>query len=104
MLTVRIFLYSKCYFDDIVIAIGRTINSFSGGFNTLTTLGVYFINLLNLSDSSNDLVKMIIYFDGQVDPVIAADPDASKLVGKVLGKILKKILNVQVPEVKYSKY
>lgn len=42
-----------------MIAVGRTVNSFSGGFNTMTTLAVYAFNLLNLDDSSNDIVVML---------------------------------------------
>jgi hypothetical protein len=48
-------VYDKCYFDDLMIAVGRTVNSFSGGFNTMTTLAVYSFNLLNLDDPNNDI-------------------------------------------------
>ena len=48
-------MYDKCYFDDLMIAVGRTVNSFSGGFNTMTTVAVYSFNLLNLNDETNDI-------------------------------------------------
>ncbi len=95
-------LYDKCYFDDLMIAVGRTVNSFSGGFNTMTTLAVYSFNLLNLSDSNNDITKMLDIID-EPENATTTD-DKAKRVGKILGKIFTKIFNVQVPDVQYQVY
>ncbi len=95
-------LYDKCYFDDLMIAVGRTVNSFSGGFNTMTTLAVYSFNLLNLSDSNNDITKMLDIID-ETENATTTD-DKAKRVGKILGKIFTKIFNVQVPDVQYQVY
>jgi len=95
-------LYDKCYFDDLMIAVGRTVNSFSGGFNTMTTLAVYSFNLLNLSDENNDITKMLDIID---DATTKYTTDTkAKEVGKILGKIFTKIFNVQVPDVQYQVY
>jgi len=83
------------------------VNSFSGGFNTATTLVVYFFNLLSLTDlsastyasSTNDIIKMLGYIQYET-----AANNPPKKVGKVLGKIFTKIFNVQVPEVQYKSY
>jgi hypothetical protein len=95
--------YDKCYFDDLMIAVGRTVNSFSGGFNTMTTLAVYSFNLLNLSDPNNDITKMLDIIDTAETATITTDTKA-KDVGKILGKIFTKIFNVQVPDVQYQVY
>jgi hypothetical protein len=95
--------YDKCYFDDLMIAVGRTVNSFSGGFNTMTTLAVYSFNLLNLSDENNDITKMLDIIDDK--PAGKYTNEARpKEVGKILGKIFTKIFNVQVPDVQYQVY
>jgi hypothetical protein len=95
--------YDKCYFDDLMIAVGRTVNSFSGGFNTMTTLAVYSFNLLNLSDKNNDITKMLDLIDKAEDTTFTTDIKA-KEVGKILGKIFTKIFNIQVPDVQYQVY
>ena len=96
-------LYDKCYFDDLMIAVGRTVNSFSGGFNTMTTLAVYSFNLLNLSDPNNDITMMLDIIDSVESTTNTTDMKAKK-VGKILGKIFTKIFNVQVPDVQYQVY
>ena len=101
-------LYDKCYLDDLLIAVGRTVNSFSGGFNTMTTLAVYLFNLLNLDDPTNDITNMLTISKwgntaSGVTPVINDDTKSTE-VGKVLGKIFTKIFNVQVPDVQYNVY
>jgi hypothetical protein len=95
--------YDKCYFDDLMIAVGRTVNSFSGGFNTMTTLAVYSFNLLNLSDPNNDITQMLDIIDKAEDATTTTDTKA-KAVGKILGKIFTKIFNIQVPDVQYQVY
>lgn len=87
----------------MLIAVGRTVNSFSGGFNTMTTLAVYAFNLLNLDDPSNDINKMIAITAETETATNTADVKARR-VGIVLGKIFTKIFNVQVPDVQYQVY
>jgi hypothetical protein len=96
-------LYDKCYFDDLMIAVGRTVNSFSGGFNTMTTLAVYSFNLLNLSDENNDITKMLDIIE-DIPAGTYTNEARPKEVGKILGKIFTKIFNVQVPDVQYQVY
>ena len=98
--------YDKCYLDDLLIAVGRTVNSFSGGFNTMTTLAVYSFNLLNLSEPTNDITMMLDKVDAAApSTVTTATKDATaRAVGKILGKIFTKIFNVQVPDVQYQVY
>jgi hypothetical protein len=91
--------YSKCYLDDLLIAVGRTVNSFSGGFNTMTTTAVYAFNLLDMTNTDNDLTKMMMFYDGTT-----TSTNKPKDVGKVLGNIFTKIFNVQVPDVQYQVY
>ncbi len=95
-------VYDKCYFDDLMIAVGRTVNSFSGGFNTMTTLAVYSFNLLNLNDENNDITKMLVIIEDNTTKY-TVDTKAVA-VGKILGKIFTKIFNVQVPDVQYQVY
>jgi hypothetical protein len=98
--------YDKCYLDDLLIAVGRTVNSFSGGFNTMTTLAVYSFNLLNLSEPTNDITMMLDKVDAAApSSVTTANKDATaRAVGTILGKIFTKIFNVQVPDVQYQVY
>ena len=52
--------YDKCYLDDLMIAQGRTMNSFSGALNTITTLAIYLYNLATtFDDIENDITKML---------------------------------------------
>jgi hypothetical protein len=77
--------------------VGRTVNSFSGGFNTLATFGIYSFNLLNLSDPKNDISTMLTIYELTESEM----PKLAKAlaIGKVLGKIVTKIFNFQVPDV-----
>ena len=91
--------------DDLLIAVGRTVNSFSGGFNTMTTLAVYAFNLLNLDDPNNDIVVMLTTAEqSTAAPSTWTDASKANAVGKTLGKIFTKIFNVQVPDVQYQVY
>ena len=96
-------MYDKCYFDDLMIAVGRTVNSFSGGFNTMTTVAVYSFNLLNLNDKNNDIRKMVEIINGTETRNFTVE-QRPKEVGKVVGNIFTKIFNVQVPDVQYQVY
>lgn len=92
-------LYNQCFLDDLIISVGRTVNSFSGGFNTVTTIGVYFLNLLNFDDPDNDIVVMY-------NTYLAASPSDAQIkdFGLRLGKGFTKIFNVQVPSVQYQDF
>lgn len=56
-------IYSYCYFDNMIISVGRTINSFAGGFNTAVTSLTYALNLLDFTDTTNPLVLMYSIVD-----------------------------------------
>jgi len=79
---------NSCSFDNILISLGRTLNSFSGVFNTLVTGFVYFLSW------DADLQTM----------VSGASSDDPSAVGKVIGYIFQKIFNAAVPEVTYGDY
>jgi nicotinate-nucleotide pyrophosphorylase len=82
--------------------VGRTVNSFSGGFNTMTTLAVYAFNIIDMTQSAdkNDIVKMAtIYNDSSKTIEVKA-----KSIGIIAGTIFTKIFNVQVPDVQYQVY
>ena len=71
----------------------------------MTTLAVYAFNLLNLDDSSNDIVVMLnIAEQSTVSPSTWTPDTKANAVGKILGKIFTKIFNVQVPDVQYQVY
>jgi len=79
----------------MVITIGKTVNSFSGGLNTGTTLVVYLLNLLNTSSATNALVLM--YAAQSVTPTTQANLD----FGTEIGIIISQILNFSVPDATY---
>ena len=70
----------------------------------MTTLAVYFFNLLNLSDSTNDINVMLDIVESTDTTKWPNDDVKANAVGKVLGKIFTKIFNVQVPDVQYQVY
>lgn len=92
-------MYSDCYFDDMIISVGRTINSFSGGFNTLITSLSYGLNLLDFTDTTNPIVVMYSI----VDDNTFAD-DYIQDFGLYFATIIKNIFNIEVPEVQYGDY
>ncbi len=81
-------MYEQCYLEDLTIAIGTTVNSLSGGFNTATTLVVYVLN--NLDISSPDNVLTMLYAHANADDV---ENFAITLAG-----VFKSLFNVQVPD------
>lgn len=83
-----IFLYSDCYLEDLLIGVGKTVDSFSGLFNTATTSGVYILNLLDTTSPTNDINLLND----------AATNTNLKEFGKILGNIVTKIFNIQVPD------
>jgi hypothetical protein len=38
--------------DDLIIAVGRTVNSFSGGFNTMATLVVQSFSIFDMTEGA----------------------------------------------------
>jgi hypothetical protein len=92
-------MYSECYFDDMIISVGRTINSFSGGLNTAVTSLSYAMNLLDFTDTTNPLVIMYSI----VDDATFAD-DYVQDFGLYFATIIKNIFNIEVPEVQYEDY
>lgn len=92
-------MYSECYFDDMIISIGRTINSFSGALNTFVTSLTYCMNLLDFTDTTNPLVLMYSI----VDDATYTD-DYVQDFGLQFSTILKNIFNIEVPEVQYEDY
>jgi len=83
-------MYDKCYFDDILINVGKTINSFSGALNTAAKSGVYAMNLLNTAGTNNALVNMYNIATGaQVNqPVVAPTQTSAQLFGTQIGIII----------------
>ena len=80
-----------------MIAYGRTVNSFAGGFNTLTTSGIYAFNQLDVNKVDSDLNFMVDIIEGGM-----TEDQRAKIVGKRLGIIFTKLYNVQVPEVEFK--
>lgn len=106
--------YSKCYLEDLIIAFGRTINSFSGGFNTAATVVVQGFQIFALdgevaaaSETDQDYanypygLKMIRLIDNTERPAVS---DNALEFGKLFGKVFTKFFNVQVPDVQYQSY
>ncbi len=107
-------MYSKCYLDDLIIAVGRTVNSFSGGFNTAATVVIQGFQIFNFdgevasaSETDTDYanypygLKMVRLIE---DTELPAVTDNAIEFGKILGKIFTKFFNVQVPDVQYQSY
>lgn len=92
-------MYSECYFDDMIISLGRTLNSFSGALNTFVTSLTYCMNLLDFTDTTNPLVLMYSI----VDDGTYADDYVTDF-GLEFSTILKNIFNIEVPEVQYEDY
>lgn len=92
-------MYTQCYFDDIIIAVGRTINSFSGGFNTLMTSAVYALNLLNFADTANPMVIM-----SSIVTTSSFSDDDLQAYGLQFSTIIKNLANVKVPEAQYQDF
>lgn len=92
-------LYNMCFLDDLIIAIGKTVNSFSGQFNTLANMFVVGLNLLNFDDVDNDIVNMY-------EAATAASPTDAEIqdFGRRFGMIFTLLFNVQVPEVQYNDF
>jgi hypothetical protein len=106
--------YSKCYLEDLIIAFGRTINSFSGGFNTAATVVIQGFQIFSLdgevaaaTETDADYakysygLKMIRLVDDTERPNVT---DNAIEFGKLLGKVFTKFFNVQVPDVQYQSY
>lgn len=82
-----------------MIAYGRTVNSFAGGFNSMTTFGIYAFNLLDMAKTANDLNLML---DIKEDPAITDERERAQKIGTILGQIFTKLYNVQVPDVEFK--
>jgi hypothetical protein len=107
-------LYSKCYLDDLIIAVGRTVNSFSGGFNTAATVVIQSFQIFNFegevesgSETADDYasytygIKLLRLIEDTELPAVTHN---AAEFGKILGKIFTKFFNVQVPDVQYESY
>lgn len=107
-------LYDKCYLDDLIIAVGRTVNSFSGGFNTAATVVIQGFQIFNFdsevasgSETANDYanypygLKLVRLIENTELPAVTNN---AVEFGKILGKIFTKFFNVQVPDVQYQSY
>ena len=79
--------YSDCYIEDLTIAIGLTVNSFSGSLSTLATTFIWFLTFLDISDTTGDFYYMDSY----------ATADSVSDFGVLLGGIVTALFNVQVP-------
>lgn len=93
-------MYDQCYFDNLIISFGRTINSFSGFFNTATTSAVYLLNLLDFTDTTNPLVIMY----SLVDNGDMTDADNLEEYGLQVSTIIKNVFNIEVPTVEYQDF
>jgi hypothetical protein len=99
-------MYDLCFIDDLVIAVGRTVNSFSGGFSTATTLVTYVVfDLLSLNQGNSDLNTMMNFIEKNngVSATLSVN-DQAQGVGKSYGRIFTKIFNMQVPDVQYNQF
>lgn len=98
----------------MIIAVGRTVNSFSGGFNTAATIAVQSFSIFNFEGEvaaaqETDLdyakysygLKMLRLIENTEVPAVA-DNDIE--FGKLFGKIFTKFFNVQVPDVQYQSF
>lgn len=107
-------MYSKCYLDDLIIAVGRTVNSFSGGFNTAATVVIQGFQIFTFNGevaSANETdadyanytygLKLVRLIE---DTELPAVTNNAVEFGKILGKIFTKFFNVQVPDVQYQSY
>jgi hypothetical protein len=92
--TVFFTFYDNCYIDDMLISLGRTINSISGAFNTAITAVTYFFNNYDTTDSSTSFYELDAY----------ATADSPTDFGTVLGVIVTEIFNIQVPSVQYGDF
>lgn len=86
--------YDYCYIDDMLISVGRTINSISGAFNTLITAVTYFFNNYDYTDSTTSFYSLNDY----------ATSDSATDFGIVMGVIVTEIFNIQVPSVQYNDF
>jgi hypothetical protein len=80
-----------------VISIGRTVNSFSGFFNTLINFGFR----LFTDTSTQDLI--VGYAQGTYDTDLDEAGNAMKY-GINFSIFMRKLLNVQVPDYQYTGY
>jgi hypothetical protein len=71
-----------CLFDDLLIAIGKMVNSFSGAFNSGVNLGFRIIGDQTI----------------QEDYVTYLDDEAYTDAGIQLSALIKKFFNFQVPD------
>lgn len=106
-------LYDKCYLEDLIISVGRTLNSFSGGFNTAATVITQGLSIFNFegevttAETTTDFdgysygLKMARLIEGTENPT-SAHP--TRDFGMYLGKIFTKFFNIQVPDVQYQSY
>lgn len=97
----------------MIIAVGRTINSFSGGFNTAATVFLQSLSIFNFDgevtsgeteenyDGYSYGLKMLRLIEDTELPDV--DNNVQEF-GKILGKIFTKFFNVQVPDVQYQSY
>lgn len=92
-------VYQNCFLDDLIISIGKTVNSFSGSFNTLSNLLVYGLNQLNFDDANNNIVNMY-KVSQKASPTEAEVQD----FGKRLGSVFTNIFNVKIPAVQYQDF
>ncbi len=88
------YMYGKCYIEDLLIAFGLAINSFSGAGNTAITLFITFLSYLDYTDSTTDLAVMETY---------ANNGDATEF-GKMVGQYITTIFNFSVPSAEYGDY
>lgn len=97
----------------MIIAVGRTINSFSGGFNTAATVFLQSLNIFNFDgevtsgETADNYagysygLKMLRLIEDTENPAVTNN---ALEFGKILGNIFTKFFNVQVPDVQYQSY
>ena len=95
--TVYFNMYQQCYLDDLIISLGRTINSFAGSLNTLATVAVYGLNTLDFSSATNHLVNMY-----SVVKTNNPNNDDVYYYGYYLAQMIKSIFNINVPDAAYN--
>lgn len=90
-------MYQQCYLDDLIISIGRTINSVAGGLNTIATLAVYGLNTIDFANPNNHLVNMYSIVND-------ATPNNDDILyyGYYLAMMVKAIFNINVPDAQYN--
>ena len=82
------FNYSYCYLDDLMIGLGKTLNSLSGAVDTFVTGGIMLFNNYDMTDTTSYFYLLNEYS--------STSPDA-KNIGLTVATIFREFFNIVVP-------